>query len=366
MAVSEKKPAIPLSMDWPLVSAALLLCLIGIVNLASAGAGEDISRWPRQLVALGIGVAAMAVISNIDYRYLNRSAYPLFAVTLLLAMFTLIFGREVHGTRAWIRIGSMSVQPSEFVKIGAILAMSKFFHDQRVGGPYGAMELRIPLVIIAISTVLIKLQPDTGTTVMLVLILGSIILFAGVRRYLIIGTVVFGLVSTPFVWKLLAPHQKDRVWTFINPESDPLGRGYNVIQSMVAVGSGEITGKGYRLGSQTALKYLPERHSDFAFSVLGEEWGFLGSSLVLILFVFIIIWALRIASLSRDRFGCLVGIGVAAMLFWHMTINIAMTLGAFPVMGIPLPFLSYGGSFLITTLAGIGMLMSIEGRRFMF
>jgi rod shape determining protein RodA len=213
---------------------------------------------------------------------------------------------------------------------------------------------------------LIMLQPDLGTTVMLTFILGSMILFAGLRRYLVIGTTVIGIASAPLAWFFLAPHQQDRIKAFINPESDPMGIGYNAIQSMVAVGSGRIFGKGYRLGTQTALKYLPERHSDFAFSVLGEEWGFFGCMIVLLLFLFIVIWALRIASQSRDRFGCLAGIGIASMIFWHLTVNVAMTLGAFPVVGIPIPFLSYGGSFLITTFAGIGLLMSIEGRRLMF
>ncbi len=161
-------------------------------------------------------------------------------------------------------------------------------------------------------------------------------------------------------------HQKNRIFAFIDPHVDPTGIGYNAIQSMVAVGSGKLFGKGYQLGTQTALQYLPERHSDFAFSVLGEEWGFFGCTIVLALFLFIMLWALWISSLSRDRFGLIAGIGIAAMIFWHVVINVAMTLGAFPVVGIPLPFLSYGGSFLITTFAGIGLLMSVEGRRFMF
>jgi rod shape determining protein RodA len=210
------------------------------------------------------------------------------------------------------------------------------------------------------------LQPDLGTMVMLAFIVGGVILFVGVDRRLLTAGTALVLVAAPLSWFIMAQHQKNRIIAFINPQADPVGIGYNVIQSMVAVGSGKFTGKGYKLGTQTALKYLPERHTDFVFSVLGEEWGFIGSILVLSAFLFILFWGVRIAAGAKDRFGALTALGVVLMIFFHTVINIAMTAGVFPVVGIPLPFMSYGGTFLISVLSGIGLLMSIEGRRFMF
>lgn len=363
MAVIERKvKAVPV--DLPLTITALLLSFIGILNLASAGSTSI--YWHRQLFSLFIGIVACVSISTLDYRTLNRQAYIIYGTVIFILIITVAFGTKISGTRAWLRLGLLSIQPSEFMKFSAIVAMAKYFHDQRLSGPYGLKELGVPFLIAIVPVGLIMAQPDLGTTLMLLVVLGSMILFAGVRRKLTIGAGVIILASFPLVWKLLAPHQKSRILTFLNPERDPTGAGYNVIQSMVAVGSGRLFGKGYRLGSQTALRYLPERHSDFAFSVIGEEWGFIGSLVVLLLLAFLVFWALRIAMRAKDRFGMLCAVGVSALIFWHTAINISMTLGAFPVVGIPLPFLSYGGSFLITVYASIGLLMSIEGRRFMF
>jgi len=364
MGIPDTRAKLPMAIDWPLAAATLALASIGVFNLTSAGPTPMF--WHRQFLSLVLSIVTLAAISGIDYRILMRVAYPFYAITLILLAITVVKGTMVMGHGSWIRWGWFSMQPSEFAKLAAILAMARYFHDQRVGGPYGIKELAVPVLIAIVPIGLIMLQPDLGTTAMFTFILGSMILFAGVRKRLLIGAVVSGLAFTPIAWKLLAPHQKNRIWAFLNPQSDPMGIGYNAIQSMVAIGSGKILGKGYRLGTQTALKYLPERHSDFAFSVLGEEWGFFGAMIVLLLFLFIVIWGLRISSQSRDRFGCLAGIGITAIIFWHSSVNVAMTLGAFPVVGIPLPFLSYGGSFLITISAGIAILMSINNRRLMF
>lgn len=363
MAIVERKTK-TISVDLPLTIVALLLSFIGLLNLASAGSTSV--YWHRQLFSLFIGIVACVSISSLDYRTLNRQAYIIYGGVILVLIITVLFGTKISGTRAWLRLGLLSIQPSEFMKLAAIVAMAKYFHDQRLAGPYGLKELGIPFLITIIPAGLIMVQPDLGTTVTLLAVLSSMILFAGVKKKLTISIATIALASFPLIWKLLAPHQKSRILTFLNPERDPTGAGYNVIQSMVAVGSGRLFGKGYRLGSQTALRYLPERHSDFAFSVVGEEWGFIGSLLVLGLLAFLVFWALRIAMRAKDRFGMLCAVGVAALIFWHTAINISMTLGAFPVVGIPLPFLSYGGSFLITVYAAIGLLMSIEGRRFMF
>jgi len=362
MAVSEK--TISARLDWAVLTAVLFLCAVGLLNLVSAAPSTAFIY--RQSLSMAVSLGVLILIARMDYRLFERMAYPVYAVSLLLLIITLLKGEWVGGSRAWLRLGPLSMQPSEFVKIGTILALAKHFHERRTGGPYNLKELAQPLLIGLLPAVLIMLQPDLGTTAMLILIVGCIILFVGVRRRILVVGVTLVFLLAPLSWFFMAPHQKDRIRAFINPHVDPAGIGYNVIQSMVAVGSGKLAGKGYRLGSQTALKYLPERHTDFVFSVLGEEWGFLGGMLVLAVFFFILIWGVRIAASAKDRFGALVSLGVVMMIFWHTLVNIAMALGAFPVVGIPLPFMSYGGSFLLTVMVGVGLMMSIEKRRFIF
>lgn len=358
------------SMDWPLMIPVLFLNLVGLLNLASASPGTSV--WQRQFLSFIISMGIMIIIGGINYRLFERIAYPIYGSTLFLLFLTEFIGKRVAGTKGWLDLGVFHFQPSEIAKIGTILALAKYFHDQRKGGPYGVKELIRPLAIGGGSAILIALQPDIGTMLMLLFIVGGIILFVGVRRRLFYTALISVLIVAclfwfaPQSWGLVKEHQRDRILTFLNPERDPRGTGYNVIQSKVAVGSGRIAGKGYKLGTQTALRYLPERHTDFVFSVIGEEWGFIGSTLVLGVLLFIMLWGLSIASGSKDRFGAITAMGVVLMLFFHTAINVAMTLGAVPVVGIPLPFLSSGGSFLVSTMTGIGLLMSIEERRWMF
>ena len=358
----DKKVA--MTFDWPLLTAVLLLNAIGLLNLASAAPTP--AFWHRQLFSFVISLGIMMLVASVDYRIFLRFGYVIYGLTLLLLIITVLTGTYVSGSRSWLRIGAFSMQPSEFVKIGAILAMAKYFHEQRLGGPHGLRELLTPAMIGLCPAGLIMLQPDLGTAAMLMFIVTVMLIFVGVRRRVLIAGVAMALVLAPLSWKFMAPHQKSRIYAFINPEADPSGIGYNVIQSMVTIGSGRLFGKGYKLGTQTALRYLPERHTDFVFSVLGEEWGFIACIFVMAIFLFIMLWGLRIASGAKDRFGAIAALGVVAMIFWHTAVNVAMTLGLFPVVGIPLPFLSYGGSFLLSVMAGIGLLMSIEERRFMF
>jgi len=355
---------VTISLDWPLLAAVLFLSIAGLLNLASAA--NSSAFWHRQAFSLVISLGMMTVVAGLHYRFFERAAYPIYAVTLILLVITVLVGTVAGGTKGWLRIGWFSLQPSEPMKIGVILALAKFFHDQRAGGPYGLTQLIKPLLIGLCPAILIMLQPDLGTTVMLMMIIGGMILFVGVRRRLIYLGIAIMIIATPLSWNVMQTHQKNRILAFVNPHSDPTGIGYNVIQSMVAVGSGKLAGKGYKLGTQTALRYLPERHTDFVFSVVGEEWGFIGSIIILITFLFILLMGLRISHDAKDRFGSLVALGVVLMIFCHTVVNVAMTLGSFPVVGIPLPFLSYGGSFLLTIMAGIGLIMSIEERKNMF
>jgi len=342
----------------------LFLSVVGLVNLVSASPTPNF--WHRQLISFVIGFGMMMLVAGIHYRLFEQVAYPFYALIMMFLLLTVLWGTLIGGSRSWLRIGPWSMQPSEFVKIATVLAMAKYFHDQHVGGPYGLRQLLTPALIGLCPVTLIMLQPDLGTATMLGFIVVGMILFVGVRRRLIVVGVVLAMVMAPLSWKVMKAHQKDRIYAFINPGVDPTGTGYNVIQSMVTVGSGRVVGKGYKLGTQTALKYLPEVHTDFVFSVLGEEWGFIGCFILLGCFLFLLLWGIKIAAGAKDRFGALTALGVVLLIFWHTVINIAMTLGVFPVVGIPLPFLSYGGSFLISVFVGMGMLMSIEERRFMF
>ncbi|MFP4037846.1 MAG: rod shape-determining protein RodA, partial [Desulfobacteraceae bacterium] len=268
----------------------------------------------------------------------------------------------------WISLGPLSVQPSEVAKFALVAALARFFGTDYAASQrsYRLRELWRPMVLIALPCALILEEPDLGTTLLLIIVAMSMILFAGVRWQslaLMVGTF---LSAAPFVWVNLAPYQKRRILTFIKPDLDTLGSGYHINQSKIAIGSGQFWGKGYLEGTQTRLDFLPEQHTDFAFSVLAEEWGFVGSSLLLMVYLGLIIWAVNIAHNSRDRFGTFLAFGIAAVVFWQVVINVSMTTGLLPVVGIPLVMFSYGGSSVVTTMASMGILMNISMRRFMF
>jgi len=277
----------------------------------------------------------------------------------------MIFGRTTSGSQRWLQLGFFSFQPSELAKIAIILALTRYFTENENTLGYGFRDLIVPFLILAIPLALIFKQPDLGTTGLLVLISFSMLAFMGFRlqTWLALGGAC--VAAAPIFWHFLKDYQKTRLLTFINPDLDPLKTGYHITQSKIAVGSGTIWGKGWLKGTQSQLHFLPEQHTDFVFSVWAEEWGFVGAFLLLFLFLLLISRGLKIANTSKDRAGAVLAIGISAMLFWQIFINVGMVVGIVPVVGVPLPLFSYGGTSVISTLMGIGILMNISMRRFM-
>ncbi len=355
--------------DWTLLGITLLIASIGILNLYSTTGSGEISGTPlylKQIFWLLIGSAMMITIAFIEYRFYSDVAYICYAIALVLLFVVMGYGIITSGAQRWMRIGPLSFQPSEFVKISLILVLAKFFHRPPMREGYSLKNLPLPFFFLFLPMILILKQPDLGTAIILLLIFFSVLFFVKIRwsSLLIIG--LTGAAILPILWSFLKDYQKRRIATFFNPNLDPLGAGYHLIQSKIAVGSGGILGKGFLKGTQCKLGFLPEQHTDFIFSALGEEWGLIGSLMIVGLYFILIMWGLRIAVQAKDRFSAILAFGVVAMLFWHIFINIAMVMGMMPVVGIPLPLVSYGGSFLVSTLIGIGLLLNVSMRRYLF
>ncbi|MER3447336.1 MAG: rod shape-determining protein RodA [Candidatus Dadabacteria bacterium] len=350
--------------DWVLFFIPLLISIIGLVNLYSATYQTGFKVFQRQLVWVVLGVVAMVLISFLDYRTLERYTHHMYAVFILLLVAVLVFSKAVLGSKRWLSLGPVTIQPSEFVKILIILILAKFYHNDFEGGPYGLRDLIKPILFVAVPSVLVLLQPDLGTALIILLTSASLILFMGVRlkSLVFILAIILGF-SYPAWHFALRDYQKERIETFLDSSRDPLGSGYNTIQSQIAVGSGKLLGKGFKKGSQTQLRFIPEQHTDFAFSVLCEEWGFVGGAFALLLYFLLVLWILDMASLAKDKFSMALSFGVASMFFWHTLINVGMVTGIIPVVGVPLPLLSYGGSSALTVMMGIGMVLGIKMRK---
>lgn len=355
--------------DWWMLVLTVIVGAIGLATLYSAvNAGSDIypALFTRQLVWYAAGTVVMVLVFLVDFKVYERwgHLYYIFCLGLLVAVH--LFGRYVGGSRRWLVLGPVSLQPSEMVKLGVIIMLAKYY--ARVVRTEGVQlrEMLTPFIITVLPFILIVRQPDLGTAMMIALIAASITLYIKIERRTLIGLFAGGALTVPVVWFFLKGYQKQRILTFLNPDRDPLGAGYHIIQSKIAIGSGMLTGKGFLRGTQNALDFLPEQHTDFIFSVLAEEWGLIGSLLVLLVFFMMIIWGLQIAQRSRDPFGTILAVGVTSMLAWQVFINIGMVMGLLPVVGVTLPFVSYGGSSIVTMMAGVGLLLNISMRRFMF
>ena len=355
--------------DWGLLGIVLLIASIGILNLYSVTSNGETTGTPlylKQVLWLAIGLGAMLVIAFVEYRFYTDFAYIVYTTAVVLLILVLGYGIITSGAQRWVKVGPLTFQPSEFVKISLILALAKFFQRYPGREGYSLKHLAFPFFLLFLPMILILKQPDLGTAIILLMVFFSILIFVKVRWSSLITLGVIGVSILPLVWRFLKDYQKRRIFTFFNPDLDPLGASYHLIQSKIAVGSGGILGKGFMKGTQCKLGFLPEQHTDFIFSALGEEWGLVGCFIVIGLYFLLIMWSLRIAVESKDRFGAILSFGVAAMLFWHTFINIGMVLGLMPVVGIPLPLLSYGGSFLLSTLIGIGLLLNVSMRRYLF
>jgi len=355
------------SFDWVLLGLVTSILIIGIVNLISATHGDGgMSREvTRQLLAMGIGGLALIVTVLIDYRHFERFAIPIFVISMILLASTLVFAPVTRGSRSWLFGGSF--QPSEFAKVGLIIAMSRFFaRNPSIDRHRLGSLLRLGFIIL-VPVGLIVLQRDMGVALLTLFIASTYFVFVRISLRAWAGVVLAAGAGLVSIWMFaLQTYQRSRILDVIDPGRDPLASGYQAIQSRIAIGSGGLFGTGYMEGTQTQLRFLPTQHTDFAFSVLAEEWGFVGSTFVLGLYVVLMLWGLFVARSAKDTFGGMLAVGVVAVIFWPSVLNIAMVVGLAPVIGVPLPLISYGGSAMISTLVALGLLMNVSMRRYVF
>lgn len=353
-----------LQLNWGLIGLALFLGGTGIAMLYSVAGGE-FQPWAQgHLLRLAIGLGLMLLIALIDIRRWYQSAYLLYALLLALLALVELLG-DGNGVNRWIRFGGLSLQPSELMRIGMLLALARYFHSCFGEGLSHPLRLLPPLALILVPLVFIVRQPDLGTAVLLALTGGAVLFAAGLSwRY--IGAVVLGLAAAlPVLWTQLRGYQRERILIFLEPERDPLGAGYHILQSKIAIGSGGLFGRGFLQGSQSQLDFLPEQQTDFIFTMFAEEMGFLGCLTLLLAYGGILGFALVITSSARSAFGRLLACGIGFSIFCYMFVNMAMVMGLVPVVGMPLPMISYGGTALITVMALLGLLMSVHlGRGF--
>lgn len=354
------------SVDYITLAIVLVLFLIGMTALYSANGGGsgDISEVWKQGLWFGLGIILVVALIAIDYNIFEKFWIPLYiAIVILLVL--VLFTEPINGARSWFDLGFMSIQPSEFAKIVLIITMARiidmFKKKEVLNKP---QYILLIFLIIAIPTVLIIRQPDYGTAMVLLVAMAAMLFAGGIKWRYIIGAIVAAAIIIPVAYNYVLPqHAKDRIQVFLNPESDPRGTGYNIIQSKLAVGSGQLWGMGLFNGNQTQLGLLPMKTTDFIYPVISEEMGFVFSSLVIVLFVILLIKILNVARTARDSFGTLLCTGVFAMIFAHFVENIGMSMGLLPITGIPLPFISYGGSSMLTNMIAIGIVMSVACRR---
>jgi len=351
-------------LDWLLLGTILVLTIIGVTQIYSATQATAPRLYLSQLYALGLGLVAMAVILSIDYRTLADKSHLIYFAVILLLLYVMFFGAVRGGARRWIPLGAFNLQPSEFAKIVIALVLAKFFGENRRQVPTRG-DLAIGAAIVAVPFLLIARQPDLGTAVTLIPILLVVAFVAGMPVRLLGIMAIVAVLAAPVAWAFaLKDYQKERIETFINPYKDPRGAGYQQIQARITVGSGGLTGKGFRQGTQGQLRFLPVAHNDFIFSAWAEERGFLGVLVALGLYLLVIWRSLEAARLSKDRLGTFLVVGVLASFTFQVFYNITMSAGLAPVKGLTLPLMSYGGSSLIATLMGFGLILNVRMRRF--
>ena len=344
--------------SWSFVILVCFTAAIGFTVLYSAAGGSWDPWASRQLMRFGFGLVVMLTVAVIDIRFWLRYAYAIYALALSLLIAVELIGIMGMGAQRWLSLGVVQLQPSELMKIALILALARYFHGasfEEIGRP---TVLIPPLVVVAAPVVLVVRQPDLGTAIMLMLAGGIIFFLAGVRAWKFAVVIVGGLAALPVVWSMLHAYQQRRVLTFLDPESDPLGGGYHILQSKIALGSGAIFGKGFMNGTQSGLNFVPEKQTDFIFAMLAEEFGLVGGLVLLAFYVLIIIFGFVISLRVRNQFGRLVGLGVTGTFFLYVFINVAMVMGLLPVVGVPLPLISYGGTAMLSVMVGFGFLLS--------
>ncbi len=358
--------------DWFLLIIALLITFIGVLTVYSAnyeGAGSSalsMLHVKKQLIWLLVAVVGMFIFMIFDYSILEEYTLYIYIVNIILLVAVLLIGKKVLGAQRWLSFGGFNFQPSELFKFTTIILVAKFFSEENRLKKYKLCELAKLIVMILIPVLLIIKQPDLGTGLLVLSVFVGMIVFVGIHSSSIVKIAASGLLITPLAWNFLKGYQKNRILTFIFPERDPLGAGYHIIQSKIAVGSGRLFGKGYLHGTQNKLHFLPEEHTDFIFSVFAEEWGFTGSIVLIVLYFLFFMAMINISRKAKDNFGALIVIGTMFIFLWQFFINIGMVIGLLPVVGIPLPLMSYGGTSLVVSYALIGLVLNVGMRRYIF
>ena len=357
--------------EWWLFGLILLLVTLGVVNLMSATHPEsDALLSPtlqRQLAALGLGAVGFAAALGIDYRRFERWAPFLYLGSLGLLVATLVIGTMAHGNQSWLVIGPLRLQPSELARLAMIVMLARYFHRNPPSDVRRLRDLIRPGLIVGVTVGLIVLGRDMGVALLTLAVAATYLIFVRIplRSWAAVAGTALAILAIVWVF-VLADYQKSRILDVADPGRDPLASGYQANQSRIAIGSGGLFGKGYMEGTQTQLRFLPTQHTDFIFSVLAEEWGLVGASTVLVLYFSVLIWGLVIARGSKDLFGALLAVGVVGMLFWPAVVNVLMVVGLAPVIGVPLPLFSYGGSSMLASLIALGLLLNVSLRRYLF
>lgn len=349
--------------NWVLILIVVAAATIGVAMLYSAADGSWDPWAARQITRFSVGLVILVTIALVDLRFWWRYAYLLFAILLALLLAVEVAGSTGMGAQRWINLGVIKLQPSELMKIGLILALARYFHGVSMENVRRIPYLLIPLLLVALPSILVLKQPDLGTALFLVLIGVTVFFIAGVRIWKFMLALAATGVAIPIVWSMLRTYQQKRILTFFNPEIDPLGAGYHILQSKIALGSGGVFGKGFMQGSQSHLNFLPEKQTDFIFTMMAEEFGMMGGLTLLGLYSLILVYGFAISMRSQSHFGRLLALGLTAMMFLYVFINIAMVMGLIPVVGVPLPLISYGGTAMLTQMVGIGFLINVNVHR---
>jgi rod shape determining protein RodA len=354
-----------LEIDWTFCLALALIASAGGLMLFSIAGGSWEPWAAPHMLRFGLCFLLMIGLAMVSLRLWFISAYPIYALALVLLIAVEVMGDISLGAQRWLQIGPLRMQPSEIMKIGLVLALARFYHGTSSESAQLSWRLLIPLGLIAVPTLLVAHQPDLGTAVLIAATGLAIMVLAGLDLRVVGAGIAAALVAIPpFVLFVLHDYQRKRILTFLNPESDPSGSGYHILQSKIALGSGGLMGRGFGLGSQSQLNFLPEKQTDFIFATLAEEFGFVGCFSVLFLYAAVIFMALRIASISHSHFGRLAAAGVTATFALYVLINGAMVMGLAPVVGVPMPLLSYGGTVMLTVMIGFGLVMAVRVQRY--
>lgn len=349
--------------NWMLVLLVTLIASVGFAMLYSAANGSIDPWMSRQLVRFAGGLVIMLTVAVVDIRFWMRQSYLIYLVGLLLLVYVDVAGEIGMGAQRWIDLTFFQLQPSEIMKVAIVMALARYFHGLDLDEVARPLPLIVPFGMVLMPAGLVLVQPDLGTAGMLIMVSAAMFFAAGVRlwKFALIG--LGALAAIPIAWEFLREYQRQRILTFLDPESDPLGAGYHILQSKIAFGSGGVFGKGFLEGTQSHLSFLPERQTDFIFTMLAEEFGLVGSLGLLCLYALVIVIGYAIALRSRNHYGRLVAVGISTNLFLYVFINAAMVMGLIPVVGIPMPLISYGGTAMITVLFSMGLLMSIHIHR---